>query len=89
MGGYGDPPYSVWKDIVELLLQEKGKNCYSGSEIGAPICEERYVASANSIPSLPMRPWVVGSVAYGQRVAKHGKGNTDFQLTRRLLGISM
>ena len=33
---------------------------YSGSEIGAPIWEERYVASANSIPSLPIRPWVVG-----------------------------
>ena len=74
---------------VGLLLQEKGKHCYSGNEIGAPIWEERYIASANSIPSLPMCPWVVGSVAYGRRVAKHGKGNTDFQLTRGLLGISM
>ena len=52
----------------DLALQEQDcaftRLCfYNGSEMGAPIWEERYVASANSIPSLPIRPWVVGSAS--------------------------
>ena len=46
-----------------ITITMKGGRCYSGSEIGASIWEERYVASANSIPSLLMRPWVIGSAS--------------------------
>ena len=46
-----------------LILQKRDTHCYNGNEIGAPIWEERYVASANAMPSLPIRPWVVGAAS--------------------------